>query len=114
MRASCGAIISFLKRSARYWAMNDQERSGVALVTGASRGIGRAIAVALGQNGWDVVINYRGNSEAAQAAAQEVESVGGRAFLIQADIGNAGEREKLVQETLDRCGRIDLLVNNAG
>lgn len=94
--------------------MSEQERSGVALVTGASRGIGRAIAVALGQSGWDVVINYRGNVEAAQAAAQEVETAGGRAFPIQADIGNAGEREKLVQETLDRCGRIDLLVNNAG
>jgi len=94
--------------------MNDQESSRVALVTGASRGIGRAIAVALGQSGWSVVVNYRGNVEAAQEAAQEVKVAGGRALLLQADIGVAGERDKLVHETMERCGRIDLLVNNAG
>jgi NAD(P)-dependent dehydrogenase (short-subunit alcohol dehydrogenase family) len=94
--------------------MSEQANSGVALVTGASRGIGRAVATALGQCGWTVVVNYRGNAEAASEAAQEVEAAGGRALLIQADISAHDERQRLVQEMMERCGRIDLLVNNAG
>jgi 3-oxoacyl-[acyl-carrier protein] reductase len=91
-----------------------QEEGRVAIVTGASRGIGRGIAVALGQRGWQVVINYRGNATAAQECAQAVNEAGGRALIVQADIGTSADREHLVQETLDKCGRIDLLVNNAG
>jgi NAD(P)-dependent dehydrogenase (short-subunit alcohol dehydrogenase family) len=60
------------------------------------------------------VVNYRGNAEAASEAAQEVEAAGGRALLIQADISAHDERQRLVQEMMERCGRIDLLVNNAG
>lgn len=85
-----------------------------AIVTGASRGIGRGIAVALGQLGWTVVINYRGNAEAAQESAESVQAAGGTAHIVQADIGAAADRDALVAETLARCGRLDLLVNNAG
>jgi NAD(P)-dependent dehydrogenase (short-subunit alcohol dehydrogenase family) len=85
-----------------------------ALVTGASRGIGRAIAVALAGQGWSVAINYRGNAQAAVEARSLVEQAGGRGVIIQADVANAGDRNHLVEQTLSSLGRIDLLVNNAG
>jgi NAD(P)-dependent dehydrogenase (short-subunit alcohol dehydrogenase family) len=90
--------------------MNNQ----VALITGASRGIGRAIAMALGERGWGVAINYRENAEAASETLHSVEVAGGSGIPIQADITNADARERLVNETLARYGRIDLLINNAG
>ena len=86
----------------------------VALVTGASRGIGRGIAVALGSRGWTVVVNYRGNVTAAQETADAVIAGGGQSLMVQADIGVAADRDFLVRETLAKCGRLDLLVNNAG
>jgi NAD(P)-dependent dehydrogenase (short-subunit alcohol dehydrogenase family) len=86
----------------------------VAIVTGASRGIGRGIATALAQQGWTVVVNYRGNAAAAQETAAAISAAGGRALVVQADIGLAIDRDQLVNETLAQCGRIDLLVNNAG
>lgn len=86
----------------------------VALVTGAARGIGRAIAVALAKEKWRVVVNYRTNAAAAQEALRLVESVGGSGIVVQADIANATDRARLVAETLAAFGRIDLLVNNAG
>ena len=85
-----------------------------ALVTGASRGIGRAIAVALARQGWSVAINYRGNAEAAAEARSLVEQAGGRGVIVQADVANGAERNHLVEQTLSSFGRIDLLVNNAG
>ena len=86
----------------------------VALVTGASRGIGRGIAVALGEKRWTVAINYRGNVGAATEALSLVEQAGGHGITIQADVARADEREHLIEQTLARLGRIDLLVNNAG
>jgi len=86
----------------------------VALVTGASRGIGRGIASALAGHGWAVVINYRSDNEAASETLHLIEEAGGRGIIIQANIADAVERERLVEETLERCKRIDLLVNNAG
>ncbi len=86
----------------------------VALVTGASRGIGRAIAITLAENGWTIVINYCRDATAAAEALTLVEKAGGRAITVQADIGQTADRLRLVQETLGRLGRIDLLVNNAG
>ncbi len=86
----------------------------VALVTGASRGIGRAIAVALAKNGFDVVMNYAKNVAAAEEAKREIESSGRRAHLVQADVASTTDRRKLVDESLTALGRIDLLVNNAG
>jgi 3-oxoacyl-[acyl-carrier protein] reductase len=94
--------------------MNGSANGRVALVTGASRGIGRAIAVALAGEGWTVVINYQANAEAAAQTLALVQAAGGQGVTIQANIGNAAHRERLVQETLSRYGRIDLLVNNAG
>ena len=86
----------------------------VALVTGASRGIGRAIAVALAGDGWTVVVNYVSNVEGAVQTLAEVKAVGGQGMVIQADVADAADRQRLVAEILSRCERIDLLVNNAG
>lgn len=86
----------------------------VALVTGAARGIGRAIVVALAREQWNVVINYRGNVEAAQQTRAHVEAAGGCGIIAQADVANAADRARLVAQTLETFGRIDLLVNNAG
>jgi len=86
----------------------------VAIVTGGSRGIGRGICLGLAARGWSVAVNYRGNAAAAAEAAALVEQAGGQALIVQADIGAAEDRERLVQETVARFGRIDLLVNNAG
>ncbi len=86
----------------------------VALVTGASRGIGRAIAVALAEDGWTVVVNYNASPEAAAETVARVHAAGGQGVAIRADIADAASREHLVRETLSRYGRIDLLVNNAG
>ncbi len=86
----------------------------VALVTGASRGIGRAIAVRLGRDGASVVVNYSGNAEAANEAVAAVEAAGGRAAAVRADIGQVAEVGRLFDETIRHFGRLDILVNNAG
>lgn len=86
----------------------------VAIVTGASRGIGRAIAVKLAGEGLAVVVNYASNAAAAEEVKQQIESRGGKVLLAQGDISLAADREKLVRQTIDAFGRIDLLVNNAG
>jgi 3-oxoacyl-[acyl-carrier protein] reductase len=94
--------------------MTDSTPRRVALVTGASRGIGRAIAVALGSAGYAVAINYRANTVAAQEATRLVEQSGTRATAIQADVGSPDQRANLVQQTTRELGPIALLVNNAG
>jgi NAD(P)-dependent dehydrogenase (short-subunit alcohol dehydrogenase family) len=86
----------------------------VALITGAGRGIGRGIAVALAEHGWTLVINYRRDAEAAAETMRLVERAGGQAISIPADIADASNRSRLVEKTLEHFGRIDLLVNNAG
>jgi NAD(P)-dependent dehydrogenase (short-subunit alcohol dehydrogenase family) len=85
-----------------------------ALVTGASRGIGRGIALELAKAGARVAINYAGNAEAAAEALELVRAAGGDGFIVQGDVAVAADRERLVAETVARFGRIDLLVNNAG
>jgi NAD(P)-dependent dehydrogenase (short-subunit alcohol dehydrogenase family) len=85
-----------------------------ALVTGASRGIGRGIAIELARAGFRVAVNYARNAAAAEEALALVRSAGGEGFAIQADISLSADRRRLVDETLGRFGRIDLLVNNAG
>lgn len=86
----------------------------VAVVTGASRGIGRAVAVGLGFRGAAVVINYHSGTAAAAETLSSVESSGGRGLLFQADVADARACEAMVSATLDNFGRIDILVNNAG
>jgi len=86
----------------------------VAIVTGSSRGIGRGIVLALAEHGWDVTINYRGNRSAAEETQAMVKVHDRGSIIIQGDIANSDDREKLVQTTLQEFGRIDLLVNNAG
>lgn len=85
-----------------------------ALVTGASRGIGRGIAIELARAGYRVAINYAGNAEAAAEALKLVQAAGGDGFTVQGDVAVAEDRARLVSETVAQFGRIDLLVNNAG
>jgi 3-oxoacyl-[acyl-carrier protein] reductase len=86
----------------------------VALVTGASRGIGRAVAVALAKAGAKVVVNYAGNAAAAQETINEIEAFGGEAIAVQADVAQAESVDALLKQTLETYGRVDILVNNAG
>jgi len=86
----------------------------IALVTGASRGIGRGIAIALGGLGWQVAVNYAGNRTAADECVALVRAAGGEALALQGDISLSADRERLIRETVAWGGRLDLLVNNAG
>jgi 3-oxoacyl-[acyl-carrier protein] reductase len=86
----------------------------VAIVTGASRGIGKAAALALVTQGAKVVINYARSSDAAQATVKEITDAGGEAIAVQADVSQSAEVDNLIKATLDQFGRIDVLVNNAG
>lgn len=95
--------------------MKDESNGrGTAIVTGASRGIGRAIAIALAKEGYDVIINYAKNAAAAEEVRAQAVALGCRAHLVQADISIATDRARLVDETIRTFGRIDLLINNAG
>jgi NAD(P)-dependent dehydrogenase (short-subunit alcohol dehydrogenase family) len=85
-----------------------------ALITGAGRGIGRGIALALAEKGWNIVVNYRSNAQAASETVEMVKQAGGDGLAVQANIAEAADREQLVDETVGNFGRIDLLVNNAG
>lgn len=85
-----------------------------ALVTGASRGIGKAVAVALAQAGYDIAINYASNVSAAEEAAQAVKACGQKAVLVQGDVSRKDEAERIVAETQKEFSHIDVLVNNAG
>ncbi|HET9879459.1 MAG TPA: 3-oxoacyl-[acyl-carrier-protein] reductase [Candidatus Limnocylindria bacterium] len=86
-----------------------------ALVTGASRGLGRAIALAFARQGADVAINYRGNAAAAEAVAAEIGAMGRRAHVVQGDTSGGREPcEAIVAATLEAFGKVDILVNNAG
>ena len=84
------------------------------LITGASRGIGRGIAIELAKSGHRIAINYAGNAEAAAEALALVKAAGGDGFIVQGDVAVAADRERMVGETVAKFGRIDLLVNNAG
>ncbi len=86
----------------------------VALVTGGSRGIGRAICEALADAGAAVAINYQGSERAAREVAREIAEAGGVADIFQADVSQREEVQRMKKQVLARFGRVDLLVNNAG
>lgn len=86
----------------------------MALVTGASRGIGRSIALALAEVGANVAVNYAGNEEAAARVVTEIENLGVKAYAVKGHVGNSEQFEAMVKGVVDVWGRIDILVNNAG
>ncbi len=86
----------------------------VALVTGASRGIGRAIAEKLAKNGATVIVNYNGSKEKADAVVKEIESFGGKAEAYQCSVADFAKTEEMMKYVIEKYGRIDILVNNAG
>lgn len=88
--------------------------TGVCVVTGGSRGIGKAIALALGAAGCKVVVNYSASSAAAEEVAHTIESLGGQAIVFGANMGKPDEIEALFKATTEKFGAVDVLVNNAG
>lgn len=85
-----------------------------ALVTGASRGIGRAIALALASKGFAVALNYAGSHDAAEAVKKEIENAGGKAFTVQGDVSKSEDVDRIFKTVKDEFGGLDVLVNNAG
>jgi 3-oxoacyl-[acyl-carrier protein] reductase len=85
-----------------------------ALVTGASGGIGRAVAKRLAHDGFSIAVHYVGNPDKAKEVAAEIRAAGVRAMIVQADVGNAADVERLFKETLVVFGRLDVVVNSAG
>ena len=85
-----------------------------AIVTGASRGIGKAVAKRLARDGFAVVVNYASNAKEADATVAEIQSAGGQSIAVKADVGNAADVERLFEETVIAFGTIDVVVNNSG
>ena len=90
------------------------EQQPAAIVTGASRGIGRAIANKLTRCGYGVVVNFVSRAEQAAAVVSEIEAAGGNAIAVRGDVGSAEDRDRLLIACQSHFGRLDLLVNNAG
>ncbi|MBC7528824.1 MAG: 3-oxoacyl-[acyl-carrier-protein] reductase [Chthonomonadaceae bacterium] len=86
----------------------------IAIVTGAGRGIGRGVALALAAEGASVVVNYSRSAEAAEAVVNQITNMGGTAFAVQGDVASADDMNALAKITLEKYGKIDILVNNAG
>lgn len=85
-----------------------------ALVTGASRGIGRAIALGMAKQGADIAVNYSGSIDAANEVVNEIKAMGRNAFAVQCDVSNSESVTNMVKEAIDKFGKLDILVNNAG
>ncbi len=85
-----------------------------ALVTGGSRGIGKAISIMLARNGYDVIINYKSNKESAIETKLEVENLGVKCFLLQFDISDFKNAQKVIEDEINTNGKIDVLIFNAG
>jgi len=86
----------------------------VAIITGASRGIGRKVAEQLADLGAKVIINYSSSPDKAEEVVKEIQDKGGEAIAIQADISQIGDIERLFLETISAFGKVDILINNAG
>ena len=85
-----------------------------ALITGATRGIGKQIALTLAQNGYDIAINYRTENDALKETKKQIEEKGVKCLTVQGDVSNFEDCEKIVKEIIEEYGKIDVLVNNAG
>ncbi len=94
--------------------MNQELNGKVALVTGASRGIGRAIALALGKAGADVAVNFLDRGAEARSVCSQIEGSGRRALLVKADVSIASEVSRMVETIQQRLGEVSVLINNAG
>ncbi|WP_414577366.1 3-oxoacyl-[acyl-carrier-protein] reductase [Anabaena sp. CCY 9402-a] len=94
--------------------LSENLKGQVAVVTGASRGIGRAIALELATYGATVVVNYASSSDAADKVVSEITGAGGEAIVLQADVSQADQVDALINAVMDKFKRIDILVNNAG
>jgi 3-oxoacyl-[acyl-carrier protein] reductase len=86
----------------------------IALVTGSSRGVGRAVALGFAKQGANVVVNYTSNENAANEVVETIQSMGSKAIAVKADVAQKPEAENLVKSAIDTFGRLDILVNNAG
>jgi len=91
-----------------------QLQDRVAVVTGASRGIGRAIAMELARRGAKVVVNYKASAEAAEEVVNAIKDAGGQSIAVKADVSKLDEAQSLIKTATDTFGRLDILVNNAG
>lgn len=94
--------------------MSENVERRVAIVTGAARGIGRAVAMQLASDGFNIVVNYRGDEELAQSLIAELQEHGVEARAIRADITSADDVANLIEGTIEAFGKLDVLVNNAG
>lgn len=94
--------------------MSARLAGSVALVTGSSRGLGRAIAIGFAEEGADIIVNYLQNEESAQQTAEAIRRLGCRAHLIRADVANRAEVRRMFEDAEREFGKIDILVNNAG
>ena len=86
----------------------------VALITGGARGIGKQIAITLAKEGYDIALNYRSKTDELVTLKEEIENYNVKCLLVQGDVSNFEETERITKETIDEFGQIDVLVNNAG
>jgi 3-oxoacyl-[acyl-carrier protein] reductase len=104
-----------LTRLAFHFRLISQTNAGpVCIVTGASRGIGAAVALALGESGARVVVNYAASAGPAEEVAEKIKAAGGDAICIQANVGDQDDVKRLMKETMDAFGEVNVIVNNAG
>src|SRR5688500_15853012 len=89
-------------------------RNKIAIITGGDSGIGKAVAIAFAKEGADIVIAYREDNEDARSTAARIESIGQQCFLIAGDISKPAHCKKIIQQTVNRFGKLDILINNAG
>jgi glucose 1-dehydrogenase len=99
-----------LQQANSYKSLKDR----VAVITGASSGIGRAVAIEMGRQGMNVVVNYVGDPDAAQEVVHSIENEQGVAMAVEADISKSDQVERMISRTVSQLGRVDVLVNNAG
>ena len=95
-------------------ANKEKELHNIAVVTGASKGIGRGIALALGAAGFDVAVNYRGDADGAQLTAEKIQAMGRQAIVVRADVGLKPEVDAMFDSIVERLGTPAVLVNNSG